>query len=199
LDGYAQPPPFLERFERISVFHAENHGNLHGSSRFLCLQKITSPSVIISVDDDIAYPKDYVDRLVEALDKWEGRAIVGVHGRIFLPPHTSYARNAECLHFAHRLKQPRQVHELGCGTSAFVSSLLDVNPHDWASTSMDDLFMAIEAEKRGLPRIAISRRNNWLRPYSECQPDSLWRKTLDNDAEQTQLMHSFLGRCHGVS
>jgi hypothetical protein len=196
LDGYASPPACLDRFERVSVFHAEDLGDLHVSSRYLCLQHISTPSVIIAADDDIVYPKDYVDRLIKALDEWNGRAFVGVHGRIFLPPYSSYVRNAECVHFSHRLKQPRYVDVLGCGTSAFVSSQLDVNPSTWARACLDDIVMAIEAQKRLLPRIAIARPAGWLKPYATCQSDSLWRKTLENDAPHTELMQSLLSMYH---
>ena len=192
LDGYSKPPSFLDRFQRLTVLHAEDFGNLHSSSRFLCLTQIEEPAVIISVDDDIAYPKDYVDRLVEALAEWNGQAVVGVHGRIFVPPYASYVRDAECLHFSNRLKRQRHVHELGSGTCAFVSDRLDVDPRDWPSTTMDDICMAIEAQQRSLPRIAIPRSRGWLKARAQDQPDSLWRRTRENDAQQGELMKNLL-------
>ena len=117
LDGYDAVPGFLQDFDRISVYRAEEVGDLHCSSRFLCLQHLDTPTVVVSVDDDIIYPPDYVDRLVEALHQAEGLALVGVHGRIFRPPHRSYVHDAAAFQFAQELVKPTHVHELGMGTA----------------------------------------------------------------------------------
>jgi hypothetical protein len=186
LDGHDRPPAFLERFDRLSVYCAKDLGDLHADSRFLCLQHITAPTVVAMVDDDIIYPQNYVDRLVEALQKFDGEAIVGVHGRVFLPPHKSYVKNALLFHFAKELSESCYVHELGIGTCAFVSSSFAVDPREWERHDMADIIVAIQAQRRGLPRIAVARPTGWLKPLTEHQSDSLWSKTFMDDSEQTR-------------
>ena len=75
LDGHAAPPAFLDAMDRVTVLHGEALGNLHSSSRFLLLRDLPGPAVVCSIDDDIAYPPDYTDRLVDVLDKLDGQAI----------------------------------------------------------------------------------------------------------------------------
>ena len=111
LDGYGALPSFLNDFARVSAFRAEEVGDLHCSSRFLCLRDLAVPTVVVPVDDDIGYPPDYVDRLVGALEQVEGKAVVGVHGRVFMPPHRSYVHDATAFQFAQELVQSRHVHE----------------------------------------------------------------------------------------
>jgi hypothetical protein len=193
LDGYSAPPSFLQGLDRVSVRRAEDVGDLHASSRFLCLQDLTTATVVAVADDDIVYPPDYVDHLVDMLQQVEGRAIVGVHGRIFVPPHRSYVRDAGIIGFAMGLAQPRHVHELGTGTCAFISGHLDVDPRGWDRSDMDDIIVATEAQRRGLPRIAVAREAGWLKAYAENQPDSLWAKTQIDDAEQSRRMRDLLG------
>jgi hypothetical protein len=192
LDGYSVPPSFLANFDRVTVCRAEDVGDLHCNSRYLCLQDLGTPTVVVMVDDDIIYPPDYVDRLVEALQHVEGKAIVGVHGRIFLPPHQSYARHVHTMHFKHQLDQARHVHELGTGTCAFISSNFGIDPSEWGRSDMDDIDVAIEAQRRGLPRIAVARAAGWLMPCAEHQPDSLWARTLIDDSEQSRRMRTLL-------
>jgi hypothetical protein len=192
LDGYTAPPDFMADFDRITVRRAEECGDLHCSSRFLCLKELNDPTVVVVFDDDIVYPPDYVARMVEALQQLEGAAVVGVHGRLFLPPHQSYARNVATLHFTHQLPQARYVHELGTGTCAFISSNLDVDPRQWDDTHMDDIIIAIEAQRRGLPRVALARAAGWLRSHPEHQDDTLWDRTLNDDAEQSRRMRDLL-------
>ncbi len=151
LDGYSAIPAFLEDRERISVFHAQDVGDLHASSRFLCLQQLSVPTVVFMMDDDIIYPLDYADRMIQALQQCGGRAIVGVLGRIFLPPHVSYVHHVATMHFERPVERIVNVHELGTGTCAFVSANFDVDPRSWDRTDMDDITVAIEAQKRRLP------------------------------------------------
>lgn len=192
LDGYATLPGFLASFRGVTVRRAEVEGNLHASSRLLCLRDLTAPTVVVVVDDDIIYPPDYVERLVAALQQVHGRAVVGVHGRIFLPPHESYVKDAAVLHFAQGLDRAWSVHEVGTGTSAFVSSVLDIDPRAWSRNDMDDVSIAIEAQRRGLWRIAVPRAPGWLTGHAQDQPDSLWRKTLADDTEQSRQMRILL-------
>jgi hypothetical protein len=192
LDGYDAIPAFLAGFDRVTVRRAEECGDLHCSSRFLCLKELNDPTVVVVFDDDIVYPPDYVARLVQGLQQLEGAAVIGVHGRIFLPPHQSYARNVATLHFTHQLPEARYVHELGTGTSAFISSNLDIDPRQWDDTHMDDIVIAIEAQRRGLPRVALARARGWLRPCIEHQDDTLWDRTLRDDAEQSRRMRDLL-------
>ena len=105
----------------------------------------------------------------------------------------SYIRHASALHFAHNLAHSCHVHELGTGTCAFVSSLFDVDPRAWDSNDMDDIIVAIEAQRRGLPRIAVARAAGWLKAHAECQPDSLWAKAWLDDSQQSQKMRALLG------
>jgi hypothetical protein len=188
LDGYSVPPDFLERFDRVTIRQAE----LHASSRFLCLEELSAPTVVIIVDDDIVYPQDYVHRLVNVLQGFDGHAIVGVHGRLFIPPHRSYIKNAATFHFTEGLAPGGHVHELGIGTCAFLSSVFNVNPREWDRHDMDDIVVATEAQRRGLPRIAVARAAGWLMAQTEPQSDSLWAKAVIDDSEHSRRMRALL-------
>lgn len=192
LDGFSAVPEFLRGLDNVSVVRAEQAGDLHASSRYLCIRELSEPAIIISVDDDIIYPPDYVANLTRVLEHLQGKAVVGVHGRIFVPPHESYARHASCLAFFSGTKQPQYMHELGAGTCCFRSDMLDIDPRDWEHYNMEDINLAIEAQRRGLHRVAIARPRHWLVPYEHNQPDSLWVKLNENDTEQTKLMRMLM-------
>lgn len=198
LDGYAEAPGFLRGLEGVTVRHAEEHGNLHASSRFLALRELAQPSIVISVDDDIAYPPDYVEVLVENLEEYGGRAVVGVHGRTFLPPHRSYIRDARCFHFTAEVEQPIFVHELGTATCAFASNVFAPDPRGWRRNDMDDIVLAIDAQRRGIARVVVAREANWLTALDEDQADSLWVRAQEDAAEQTWMMHALLALYAGA-
>jgi hypothetical protein len=192
LDGYSTAPSFLKNYDHVTTRRAEDVGNLHCSSRFLCLQDLKIPTVVVMVDDDIIYPPDYVDRLIAVLHRVKGKAIVGVHGRIFVPPHRSYVKDVLTLHFSRQLVQPCHVHELGIGTCAFVSSHLSIDAREWDCHDMDDIAVAIDAQRQGVPRIAIARAAGWLRPCAEPQSDTLWNRILIDESEPSRRMRTLL-------
>lgn len=194
LDHFDEVPPFLRDLPGIELRRAEDHGDLHSASRFLCLEELTSPACVFCVDDDIFYPANYVERLTSLLDRNAGNVLVGVHGRIFLPPHNSYVHDAHPIHFEQSLEKPTYVHEVGAGTCAFVSDKLLLSPRLWPRTDMSDIRVAIEAQKLRLPRIVVGRRSNWLRQYLlKDAPDTLWARKQRDDSETTRLMHELLG------
>ena len=47
--------------------------------------------------------------------------------------------------------------------------------------------VAIEAAKRGLPRISIRRRKNYLRPLDRQQPDSIYVRLANDDTRETTI------------
>lgn len=192
LDGHSEVPSFLRGLTNATILTGDALRGLHCSSRYLCLTQLRQDCVVICVDDDIIYPSDYVERLTGLLDQQHGAAIVGVHGRIFVPPHASYIDDAHCFHFARKLDRCWQVHELGSGTSAFLSTVFPIDPTRWDRHDMNDLHVAIEAQRRDLPRIAIDRSHGWLKPIAVRQQDSLWKQTLADHQEQSRRMRALL-------
>jgi len=82
------------------------------------------------------------------------------------------------------------VDELGTGTLAFHSGCIDINPHKWEYINQADLMTMIDAIRQEVPRIAIRRKYGFLKPIAENQDDSIYRKSLVNDAAQTCLLQS---------
>jgi hypothetical protein len=193
LDSFDHVPEFLSNNDKIQIARSQDVGDLHAAGRFLVLQSLKSPSVVIVVDDDIEYPRNYVSRLVACLVAHSGAAVVGVHGGQFLPPYQSYITDALRHHFASALKRDMQVDELGCGTCAFLSEALDFDVRAWPYYDANDLQIAMEAKKRGLPLVCIKRRRSWLRPYAEFQTDSNWTKTLADPSRKSALMRILAG------
>jgi hypothetical protein len=194
LDGFSAPPAAVEGHSKIAVFRAEECGNLHSSSRLLPLTFLETPGIFMIFDDDILYPPDYVATLVEGLAVRGGRAIVGFHGTRFKPPYRSYVRDRISLHFKVLLEADAEVDELGTGTCAFLADVFPVDPREFPHVNMDDIVLAIEAKRRGLPRIALRRSTGWLPPYPKPPIESLWARTMENDATETGLLAQLIGR-----
>ena len=184
LHGY-NAIPAAARHARIVPVLAPAETPFGASGKFHGLLQQTEPCLYFCFDDDILYPADYVARMTAAILRYGGLALIGVHGTNYPGPGPSYARDRKGRHFASRLRLDRVIDELGSGTVAFPSELLDIDPRRWPHGDMDDLMLAIEAERHKISRIAIRRRRRWLVPLRQEQPDSLWVRTLADDSRQS--------------
>ena len=81
---------------------------------------------------------------------------------------------------------------VGAGTAAFDSGHLRFDPAAWPRAVSNDLLLAIEAVRRGLPQVALPRAKGWLAPIGGVQPDSHYAAILADDRETSALMRSLL-------
>jgi hypothetical protein len=192
LDNFSEIPRFLREEPKIVVNRSQEVGDFHAAGRCLALEALRHPSIVILIDDDILYPKDYVHKLVQALAEFNGEVIVGVHGRIFFPPYESYLQDVVSFHFAGALKHHTIVDELGAGTCAFLSSVITFNVREWERHDANDISHAIEAQKQGVQRVCIKRRKRWLAPYAQDQKGSLWATTRKDPSHKSALMRRLI-------
>lgn len=192
LDGFETVPALISQFPNVTVIRSQDTGPYHSSGRFLCLKQLTEPCVVIPFDDDIHYPANYVARLVAALEKFEGKAVVGVHGNIFLPPFTNYVSDRKCLRFGDALLKFTRCDQLGAGTAAFCSDQLSFDIKPWPTFRSDDGYLALEAKQRGMPMWSIPRGWHWLKPIRERQAFSIWEDTKRDPSEKTELMRHLI-------
>lgn len=192
LDGFETIPGFLQGLTKVTMVRSQDAGNYHAAGRFLCLQQLARPSVVLSFDDDIHYPSDYAAKLIQALVRFDGKAVVGVHCQIFRPPFANYVRDRKVFHFADRLWRFKRCDELGAGTLAFCTDRFSFDVRPWTTFRSNDICVAIEAKKAGLPLWCIPRRNRWMQPFSQPQAFSIWAETQRDPREKTTLMRQLL-------
>jgi len=107
--------------------------------------------------------------------------------------HLSYLRDRAYLPFYNLAKFDCHADEIGTGTMAFYSETFRFDPRSWRYSNMGDLQVAIEAAKRGIPRISIRREQGFLKPLGENQDDSIYMGRFRDDTHQSALMREALG------
>ena len=191
LHGYADIPPGVVRTGVIVHLAPASHP-YRTAGKFFGLTQEPRPCIYCTFDDDILYGADHVARLRAALLRYGGRALVGIHNGWFRRSPGSYVRRSRSRNFASSLWVDQLADEIGTGTAAFVSNVLPVNPAAWPYGMMDDLMMAIEAETRAVPRIAVARPARSLIELGRNQPDSINLKVKQDDSAQTEQLERLL-------
>lgn len=188
LHGYDAIPDAARHPKILPVLAPKDHP-FRASGKFYGLQLEKQPCVYIGFDDDILYHSGHVARLVRALKRYRGRVFVGTHGLNWKSPEATYNRNRRNYYFERFLAADYIVDVIGAGTAAFVSSELPMFPPDWQWGDMDDLMVAIEAERRHMPRVLLARPLRSIVAIEVNQADSLSVATQRDDKRQTEQLH----------
>lgn len=168
LDKYPETPEILRNNSSVTVWHSKDYAqDFRDNAKFLAyddLKKTQKDFYYITCDDDLVYPPDYVRTLIDRIDRFERKTVVGLHGVVCEENPIEYFRRRFVYHFIWAtLKQPCLVNNLGTGTVGFYSGLFDsLDPRKWHHGGMVDILFAIEARRRGIPMLCCDRKAGWL-------------------------------------
>lgn len=173
MNGYTAIPDELPKSEKIHAILAGpgsmfpdigSHGKLYFAG--------VDDGYFLTVDDDIVYPTDYVEKMTKCVDSYNGRAIVGVNGfvwhtvngTIVNQPDGSTVNFSKNCPFTAGSDKDVSMHVCGCGTLCVRAK--DIGLTNSVCTgdvnSGDDADVAIWAQKNGIPVIRIKSVAGWL-------------------------------------
>lgn len=185
LNGYKEVPEFLKH-PRIITSLERDGGDLGDAGKFFWCESASGYQ--FHCDDDIIYPDDYIDLMANAIERYERKAIVGVHGVLLRADVWSYYRDRNVRHFAARTQRDEPMHLLGTGTVAYHSSTLSLSRSDFVHANMADIFVGLAAQRQHVPMVSLARRSNWLRPIET--KESIYDLAVKDDSVQTELLHA---------
>lgn len=186
LNGHESIPNCCKH-ERITVEHSNDHGNLTDSGKFFWADKVEG--FYLTCDDDIVYPADYVETLVQHLEARDRKAVVTLHGRVFperMPVKSYYKdKRIRLLHNQHSQALDEVVHVGGSGVMAFHTSVFKVSLLDFKAPRMADIWVSRAALEQGLPVVCLRRPEKWLKLL---ESEGIFRTTTD-DSVQTDAVN----------
>jgi hypothetical protein len=185
LNGYENTPAFLCD-AKIQVIHSREYGDLRDNGKFFFLDSILH-GYHFTIDDDIIYPPDYVQRVTLKIEQYDRQAIVGCHGVNLANPIVQFMKGREVIHFKQASTEDRFVNLLGTGTIAYHINTIKLSRDDFREPGMADLWFAVAAKRQRIPMVAIERPAGWLKPIIEADETSLYRAATNNDGVQTAI------------
>jgi hypothetical protein len=171
LNHFREVPEFLRRCSKVTCF-IDTDGRRYGDAgKFWGLEQ-SPDSVYLTCDDDLIYPPNFAQRMIEELAESEGRAAVGVHGSLILQPCTGYYRDGSraVIHFEHPLMRRRRVHVVATNACAFHSSVVKMTMGHFKAANMGDIWLAQYLQEQGLPAYVVPRPRRWLVPIEVNRP-----------------------------
>lgn len=192
LNGYDRVPRFLRR-RRVVVARSQDHGDLRDNGKFFFLNR-SAARYYATVDDDLIYPHDYLQRLVACVNEAGQRAAVGVHGAIYPSPMVELFDPRYLIHFADPSPHVMPVHILGTGTTLIDQSDWKLDPSEFGRPGMADVWFAAAAARRNASLFVTRRIRNWVSEVDERSKGStgalFYEGLLDNSLQMEVLRES---------
>jgi hypothetical protein len=163
--GYGADRP--TEFNDPKIMHHEWESA--GSEIRLFPYNLYPKAYFFSVDDDILYPSNYADTLIQAMQLYRNRVVCCVHAsNIKLQQEQHFFTNhRQIVHFTEALQRNRRMMLPGVGTSCFYTPYVNINRAQFTTNNMSDTYTACFLAKQHIPVIAIQREVSWLQPMPE--------------------------------
>jgi hypothetical protein len=162
--------------------------------KFSNLKEFKDNDIIFICDDDICYPADFVETMMQYL---RYGVVVTIMGKIMKSrPIQSYCRDELfCAKTFEENKELVQVEVPGtCGMAFYKSTCRDLD-HTWFKSMNSDIWMAKYCKENKIPCYVIPHPADWVKNLMPLlPPDSpnVWDQFKDNDKPLTDLINSFL-------
>lgn len=120
----------------------------------------------LTCDDDIAYAPFHVQSIIDGIERYGRKAVVGWHGSLFKPGFEQFydAKSRQVLSFKFLRGQDTPVHLLGTGVCGFHTSTIDIAYEDFQYPNMADVFLAIAAKRQKVPMVVLAHEKDWATP-----------------------------------
>lgn len=189
LNGYDRVPGFLDD-PKIEVARSEDHGDKRDNGKFFFLD--TTPyRYYAAADDDIAYPPDYIERMVGRLGDAGPNAAVAVHGAVYPTEILGLFKPRHLFHFSDALQHVMPVHLVGTGTVVFDQDSWQLGRTEFGEPGMADVWFAAAAQRRGARLFVVNRSRDWLVDVSGSGPDRgprLFAEAALDDSYQVSVL-----------
>ena len=179
--------------DRLFVWDNSKDGwyDFTDNGKFKFLELFNEPIYYLSCDDDIIYPKDYVKRTVEEIDKH--KCIVSWHGRVLNPEVEGYYEYGHKeMRFFQTNTAEYYLDVAGTGVTGFRTDYF--NPTKLYLSSykrMSDLVFSLEAIKRGKNIITPAKKHLWIKPQ-EAESSIFTSESRGKQLDQIKLMKQIL-------
>lgn len=194
-DGYEAVPDCCRHRKIVAMHHhyGPTGEDIGDAGKFVFAE--SWEGYYLSVDDDLIYPYDFVDRHLEAMARYEDRAVISVHGsRLEDQPVESYYANRHLYHFKQHLEEDTEVDIIAALGAIFHTDHLDFDASDCRPMSqMSDIWLSVAAKKQGIPRIVrahLGSEGGGVRQNPDVDLSSaIYTQHVQDDEQQTRTVN----------
>ena len=184
LNDWEKVPSFLDH-AKINAVRSQNEiGDIGDRGKFYWCNKIKG--IHLTVDDDILYPADYVEKVVEGMNRNKG-SVVTFHGSILETP--KFSEKQTVSHFARDVPSDIRVTIGGTGVMAYNTANVKIDFESFKCDFWADGWFAIQSRIQNTPIISLKHESDWLHPLESSGP-SIW--DLNKQTDRSVLIDQWI-------
>lgn len=187
LNGWEKVPSYLRR-EKVEVFRSQEEpfGDRGDAGKFYRCQEWRGYHFLC--DDDMLYPADYAVHMVDKIEEYGRRLVVGNHGVVLGPVVKDYYRDRTTTRYQHELLVDTPVHILGTACAAYHTDTIRMHEDDFSIANMGDVWFGLKAQRLKIGMLSIARPAGWLRDVEAEIPTSIFT-SQDTAGAQTEKIN----------
>jgi hypothetical protein len=182
------PSKFLDN--KINIYFSDNR---YGDAlKFAKLQE--SEGYYLTIDDDLIYPKNYVDYMIARCKEYSNQRVITLHGKNFasFPIQSYYKSHSEYYHCLFPMRKNVLVQFGGTGVMCFHTSLMKIPINFFKLPNMADIWVGKYCKENNIKIICITHPKDFLK-YQE-QKETIYDTFSKNDKKQTMIVNfTYLG------
>lgn len=186
LNDYDEIP--LEMYhEKINIFLTDNSKG----DAYKFYELINSTGYYFTIDDDIIYPENYTEFMIENIEKYNRKKIITLHGRNFqsFPIQSYYSKNADLYHFTNEIKKDVVVKFGGTGVMAFHTDLIKERISFFETKNMADIWIGVLSKINQIDIICVKHNKNFL--IQQKFQENIFEEYKGKDNIQTKIVNTF--------
>lgn len=171
--------------EKVNLFFTNNE---YGDG-YKFLKLLESDGYYFTFDDDLIYPTDYVNTMIEKIDFYDKKKILTLHGKKFsqLPIQSYYNSNFERFHFIDENVVDIKVDVGGTGVMAFHTDVFKFDYKFMFKKNMTDVWISKFAKEQNIDIVCIRHPKNYIIQQQIGQ--SIYDNSKNNDFFQTKIIN----------
>lgn len=184
LNQFRHIPDFLKN-DKIELVFGDN--SRKGSTKFFWADKVQG--YILTVDDDLIYPSDYVEVMCTAIDRH--KCLVGAHGNILKPGRIeNYYKNRIVLDARKEVKEDTFVDILGTGTIGFHTDDVKLSMADMDMPDMEDIAIFKLSYNHSYTKVVVAHPEGWFRSSTHQNDLGLYGDAVLDGSLETEVINA---------
>ena len=143
-----------------------------------------------TIDDDLIYPNNYTDFMIDNVENYNRKSIITLHGRNFkeFPIKSYYNSSRTSYHCLYDVSDNIEVQFGGTGVMCFHTDLFKIDINYFEHPNMADIWIGKYAIENNIKIICVKHSKNFIK-YSEVK-ETIYDKHKKNDTIQTNIVNS---------
>ena len=181
LNSYKKVPGWLEILPVECKLLDNSTGD---AAKFYGIENIEG--YFFSCDDDLIYPKNYVQTIIDKIEIYKRKAIITLHGRTMpdRPVRSYYRDRFETYRCLGTVDYDVRVPVGGTGVMGFHTSTIKLKYSDFRLPNMADIWVSGYAKRQKVPIVVIAHKAGDLEPLVD---RGIWDEYWENDELQTKI------------